>query len=194
MAIERLRAFVHDFAALLDHTTDEARILEGGAILLHDLVGRDDWLPDAFAVPASERYQQYLLHCDSLERFSVVSFVWGPGQSTPIHNHTVWGLIGMLRGAEIGERFELRDGKLLRGPTARLAPGNVDVVSPTVGDIHRVNNAHNDRVSISIHVYGANIAAVERAIIDETGQPTPFVSGYASAMLPNLWDRSDSRH
>ncbi len=34
----------------------------------------------------------------SRERFCVVSFVWGPDQATPIHNHTVWGLVGVLRG------------------------------------------------------------------------------------------------
>ena len=42
---------------------------------------------------------QYLLYCDPEERFSVVSFVWGPGQSTPTHDPSVWGLIGVLRGA-----------------------------------------------------------------------------------------------
>ena len=42
----------------------------------------------------------------------MVSFVWGPGQQSPIHNHTVWGLIGVLRGAELCEEFELRSGHL----------------------------------------------------------------------------------
>jgi predicted metal-dependent enzyme (double-stranded beta helix superfamily) len=46
------------------------------------------------------------------------------------------------------------------------------------------------RVSISIHVYGADIGAVERATYDLSGQPRPFVSGYADASLPNLSDRS----
>ena len=73
----------------------------------------DAWLPEAYA-EAGPRYRQYLLHCDPLERFCVVSFVWGPGQKTPIHNHTVWGLVGMLRGEEIST--EMRAGSLfLRG-------------------------------------------------------------------------------
>ena len=41
------------------------------------------------AQPHPQYYQQHLLHCDPLERFSVVSFVWGPGQKTPVHDHTV---------------------------------------------------------------------------------------------------------
>ena len=75
--------------------------------------------------------------------------------------------------------------------TARLLPGEVDRVSPTVGDIHEVANAFDDRVSISIHVYGANIGAVRRHVYDAaTGAAKDFVSGYSIATVPNLWDRS----
>jgi predicted metal-dependent enzyme (double-stranded beta helix superfamily) len=74
----------------------------------------------------------------------------------------------------------------------RLLSGEVAAVSPRIGDIHRVSNAYPDRVSISIHVYGANIGAVERATYDTTGQAKRFVSGYANQTLPNLWDRSRS--
>ncbi|HEY2660007.1 MAG TPA: cysteine dioxygenase [Caulobacteraceae bacterium] len=193
MSIGRLRGFVLDFAALLDRRPDEPEILGAGGALLADLVAHDDWLPDAYAQPSPERYRQYLLHCDSLERFSVVSFVWGPGQSTPIHNHTVWGLVGVLRGAETGERFARPGaGPLQTGPTARLERGEVEAVSPSVGDIHRVSNAHSDRTSISIHIYGANIGAVERATFDLDGRSKPFISGYTNAALPNLWDRSNN--
>ncbi|MGI4880605.1 MAG: cysteine dioxygenase [Janthinobacterium lividum] len=187
----RLRRFVGDFGALLDRHDDEAGILAAGTILLAGLVASDDWLPDACAVADPARYQQYLLHCDSRERFSVVSFVWGPGQATPIHDHRVWGLVGMLRGAEISERFERSpDGWLRRRGDDRLEPGQVDAVSPRLGDIHRVSNAHDNRVSISIHVYGANIGAVERATYDAAGTSRRFISGYANTTLPNIWDRS----
>jgi len=54
-----------------------------------------------------------------------------------------------------------------------------------------VANAFDDRVSISIHVYGANIGAVKRHVFDAaTGVDKPFVSGYSSAQMPNFWDRS----
>ena len=163
----RLRDFITDFGALLDRRDDEATILAEGGILLADLVADDDWLPDAYAVADPVRYRQYLLHCDSRERFSVVSFVWGPGQATPIHDHRVWGLVGVLRGAEISERFaRSANGALRRLGEGRIDAGQIDPVSPRLGDIHRVSNAHADRVSISIHVYGANIGAVERATYD----------------------------
>lgn len=189
--LPRLAQFVGDLGALLDRSGDEATILREGEALLAGLIAKDDWLPDAYAVPNPARYQQYLLHCDSRERFSVVSFVWGPGQATPVHDHTVWGLVGVLRGAELSQSYR-RDGEALvaDGPVHRLERGQVEAVSPTVGDVHQVTNAFDDQASISIHVYGANIGAVRRATYDAGGRPKPFVSGYSNDTLPNLWDRS----
>lgn len=189
--LHRLRIFIDELATLLDERPDEAIVLERGADLLRQLVSHDDWLPEAFARPDPQRYQQYLLHADSRQRFSIVSFVWGPGQSTPVHDHRVWGLIGMLRGAELSQGFA-RDAGGLRteGEAVRLEPGQVEAVSPRIGDIHRVSNAHSDRTSISIHVYGANIGAVRRAVYLEDGSEKPFISGYSNSYLPNLWDLS----
>jgi len=188
----RLRGFVIALADLLAAARDEQAILDAGSALLARLIGRDDWLPAAFARPHPRRYQQYLLHCDSRERFSVVSFVWGPGQATPIHDHTVWGLVGVLRGAERVERFRRNErGALVAdGEPMLLRAGEVDAVSPRIGDIHRVSNGLADAPSISIHVYGANIGGVERSTYALDGRPNSFVSGYANGDLPNLWDRS----
>jgi len=190
----RLRHFVQSFTRLVDHSgDDEARIFSNGKAMLSDLINHDDWLPEEFAQPNPERYQQYLLHCDPLERFSVVSFVWGPGQTTPVHDHTVWGMVGVMRGAETCEEFlvEPASGRLHPTGSHRLPVGAVDLVSPRIGDIHKVSNALSDRASISIHVYGANIGAVKRHIFEPgTGSAKDFVSGYSGRVVPNLWDRS----
>ncbi|WP_060482648.1 cysteine dioxygenase [Pseudomonas sp. NBRC 111119] len=189
---ERLRHFIDSLAGLLDRQPDEATLLRHAQPLLADLVSHDDWLPDDLARPDPQRYQQYLLHCDSRQRFSVVSFVWGPGQRTPVHDHRVWGLIGMLRGAEDSQGFVRDPAGGLRpdGPAIRLSPGQVEAVSPQVGDIHQVSNAYTDQVSVSIHVYGANIGAVRRAVYSEDGTEKPFISGYSNLHLPNIWDLS----
>lgn len=187
--IARLRDFVLEFGALIDGDRGEAILLADGSALLGALVAEDDWLPDEYARPDPQFYRQYLLHCDSRERFSVVSFVWGPGQATPTHDHRIWGLVGVLRGAERVEGFDrTADGRLLpRGDAVLLQAGAVDAFGPSLGDIHRVANAFDDRVSISIHVYGANIGRVERSTYDASGNPKPFVSGYANDRLPNIW-------
>ncbi len=177
----RLHGFINAFTALLERQGDEPLILDQGAALLRELLAVDDWLQDMHARHDPLRYQQFLLHADPAGRFSVVSFVWGPGQATPIHNHTVWGLIGMLRGAELSQRYKrCADGALVRdGDAARLEPGAVEAVSPRIGDIHQVSNAYADRVSISIHVYGANIGQVQRSVFYEDGSSKPFISGYS---------------
>ena len=187
----RLRGFIGELAELLARHPDEPRLLEQGAGLLRALVSVDDWLPDEYARPGPERYQQYLLHADSRQQFSIVSFVWGPGQETPVHDHRTWGLIGMLRGAETSQGYALSPGALrAEGAAERLEPGQVIAVSPRIGDLHQVRNAYSDRTSISIHVYGANIGAVRRAVYSAEGAEKPFISGYSNSHLPNLWDLS----
>jgi predicted metal-dependent enzyme (double-stranded beta helix superfamily) len=187
-AIAPLRDFVVAFAKLLEESPDESRTLTEGGALLRRLVARDDWLPTAFAQADPVRYQQYLLYADAAARFSIVSFVWGPGQSTPVHDHTVWGLIGMLRGAEYSQPYLRQQGTLEPiGQPLRLERGDVCSVSPTLGDVHRVRNAWDDRVSISIHVYGANIGTVHRHTYPAEGDPKPFVSGYSNTSPPDLW-------
>ena len=192
-SIRRLREFVLQLDALLDQGLPEAEFLPLGEALLAQLVLHDDWLPPAYAVPSPLRYQQYLLYTDLRQRFSVVSFVWGPGQSTPIHNHTVWGLIGMLRGAEQAQAYARDDAGRWQpqGQAQQLLPGQVQAVSPTVGDVHRVSNALAGQSSISIHVYGANIGAVRRTVFLEDGSEKPFISGYSASTMPNLWDLSE---
>ena len=186
--LARLRSFIHDMTRLAErHGEHEPRMLDEAEKLLRGLIAQDDWLPDEFARPSREGYRQYLLHCDPLERFSVVSFVWMPGQRTPVHDHTVWGLVGVMRGEETCEEYSKQLEVTGRHPVRR---GQVDRVSPHIGDIHVVANDGSE-VAVSIHVYGANIGAVRRHTYDPaTGEPRDFVSGYANATIPNLWDRS----
>lgn len=183
-----LRDFVREMTELVGAGAAEDVLLADGHALLAGLISDDSWLPEAFAAPRSDRYAQYLLHCDPLERFSMVSFVWGPGQRTPIHDHTVWGLVGVLRGAERSDAFELSEGVPVDlGQHTVMSAGEVDAVSPTLGDWHRVTNV-SEAVSVSIHVYGGNVGRLRRHRYDEdNGRLVDFVSGYDNVATPNLW-------
>ncbi|MCA3322414.1 MAG: cysteine dioxygenase [Roseomonas sp.] len=192
--IAPLRDFVRGMTDLADAGADEARFLQAAPELLRRLVLADNWLPPEYAAP-TDSYRQLLLHCDPLERFSVVCFVWGPGQKTPVHNHTVWGLVGVHQGEEISTemRPDPHGGPMRPGRVDRAKRGDVVVLSSDNYDIHRVENAVAGKTSISIHVYGANIGAVKRAMFNaETSQPEYFISGYDNQTVPNLWDRSRS--
>ena len=96
----------------------------------------------------------------------------------------------MLRGSEFSQGYQATPVGPLHaaGPEHQLQPGDVEVVSPRRGDIHRVRNAYADRTSVSIHMYGGNIGEIQRHVFDiATGTTKPFVSGYSNAMVPNLW-------
>jgi predicted metal-dependent enzyme (double-stranded beta helix superfamily) len=182
-----LPAFVRGFEHLVDSGADEAAIFRDGRALLAELIAGDGWLPAALAEPDPAGYRIHLLHCDRARRFSVSAMVWGPGQGTPIHEHTVWGMVGVLRGRERCEEFSppSEPGRpLVPGAVHELASGDIDFVSPTIGDIHRVSNALSDGVSVSIHVYGGDIGALTRSRFDAQGRATPFVSPYASCLIP----------
>lgn len=183
MSIPRIERLVRGLDAVLAAAgTREAALLEQVRPLMADLVADDAWLPRSHAEPHPVHYQQYLLHRDPDARYSLVSFVWGPGQRTPVHDHTVWGVIGMLRGGECDQRYRWRAGSLEPdGAEHTLLPGMTALVSPRIGDIHRVRNLHQDRVSVSIHLYGGDIGAIERSVFDPVdGRSKVFVSGYAA--------------
>jgi 3-mercaptopropionate dioxygenase len=190
--IGRLRDFIVAFSHLIESGAAEPDILREGSRLLKELLAVDDWLPARYSESSASGYQQYLLHADSQERFSVVSFVWGPGQKSSIHDHTVWGIVGVLRGAELEQSYARSgDGRFVeKGSPERLERGEVTAVSPAIGDFHRVSNALEDRPSVSVHVYGANIGAIQRSMYEPDGTSRTFISGYSNTELPNLWDRS----
>ena len=179
MKNEKLLTFVQGMSRLLETGPTEPVIMREGGSLLGALVAQDDWLPGQFTAPHLQYYQQYLLYADPLDRFSMVSFVWGPGQKTPVHDHMTWGLIGMLRGKEVETHFQrLADGTMARGRSVTLLPGQVGSVSPATHDIHEVANFYADQTSISIHVYGGNIGRIHRHVFDPvTGAEKSFVSG-----------------
>ena len=89
MISDRFTQFLDTMDALVSRTSDEPTVLDAGEAALKSLIAHDDWLPPEYAKPVAERYQSYALYVDPQARYSVISFVWAPGQGTAIHNHTV---------------------------------------------------------------------------------------------------------
>ena len=193
MQEEKLLTFVKNLALLLETNPSEEVVFSKGGALLKTLISTDDWLPENFCTPHPAHYQQYLLYADPLDRFSVLSFVWGPNQKTPVHNHTVWGMVGQLRGQERSTNYHRQsNGSYKPGESFISQTGQMATVSPNTHDIHVVANDLSDQISISIHVYGGNIGRIQRAVFDPaTGSEKLFISSYANALTPNLWNTSE---
>ncbi len=182
MNTQRFNQFLDTMDALVARTSHEPTVLDAAEAALKSLIAHDDWLPPQYALPVAERYQSYALYIDPRARYSVISFVWAPGQGTAVHNHTVWGLVGVLRGAERCEEFPVPSAaEMTRIHAHDLAQGEVDRVSPAIGDWHKVSNAMAALPTVSIHVYGADIGRVHRNFWDATTRELkPMVSGYSN--------------
>jgi predicted metal-dependent enzyme (double-stranded beta helix superfamily) len=174
------------FAEFIAAADREIRRLQSPGDIVHaiepylrTLVSQHGWLDQRFrrAIP-SKPYAQYLLHRPDDHAFSVVSFVWNPGQGSPIHDHCTWGVIGQYEGEEEESRFRLDDQGLRRIASVTSRPGDVSHVYPPDRDIHQILN-RTASPTISIHIYGGDIGTQPRHAFDaETGVRRDFVSGY----------------
>jgi predicted metal-dependent enzyme (double-stranded beta helix superfamily) len=68
--------------------------------LLEKVIGSNDSVPDEAFMPRNDRFAMNLLHMPDDEAYSIIGGVWRPGQSTPIHDHLTWALIGVYGGEE----------------------------------------------------------------------------------------------
>jgi predicted metal-dependent enzyme (double-stranded beta helix superfamily) len=124
-------------------------------------------------------YGSYLLYRDP--DFVVILDVFAAGQTTDIHNHDTWAVVGLVVGAEEDEIF--RGNPAVGAPPQpvrgqRSAPGDVVAYPPDV--FHRLRTAHGTD-SVSLHVYGADVGEAERLAWDETAQRyATFRSGYSN--------------
>jgi 3-mercaptopropionate dioxygenase len=146
-------AFVRDAEALIDDP-------HGIADRLGELLAQDGWLSREDRMPGVDDYRQHLLYVSPSRQMSVVALVWKPGQRTPIHDHVAWCVVGVYRGVEHETRYRLIDDGgeecLQAVGTVEAYPGHVEALVPPADDIHRVA-AGGDDLTISIHVYGADI-------------------------------------
>lgn len=180
-----LKDFVADLDGILDRHGDPRLIVGAAKPLFRRLVSDTRWLDEKYTKPVEGRSVQYLLHKDPQERFSVVSVVWWPGYATPIHDHLVWGLVGLYEGLEEETRFLRVDAgerpgfaQIQEVSAAITKPGNVSQLVPPDEDIHRIRNV-SPVPSRSIHIYGADINEKIRNWYDEqTGEMHTFRTRY----------------
>jgi 3-mercaptopropionate dioxygenase len=150
-------------SALTSFATEADRLVDDPHAVgerLRALLAQDDWLAPEHRVPDLHQYRQHLLHVSPCRRLSIVALVWLPGQRTPIHDHVSWCVVGVYEGRERETRYRAVEGggeRYLEATGSIDAhPGHVEVIVPSVEDIHAVT-AVGEGPTISIHVYGADI-------------------------------------
>jgi hypothetical protein len=94
-------------------------------------------------------------------------FLWRPGTTTAIHDHTSWGVYSCAAGTIQEERYRrLDDGaqpnhaRLKRIWSRHWRRGDSSALMPYEGGIHRVTNP-GDTPAWSVHLYGPRLGAYD---------------------------------
>lgn len=147
-------------------TRSDVAVTRGVAAAVRPALRLGDLLLARHQEGSEESYRQHVLHVEPGGAFSIVALVWLPGQSTPIHDHVSWCVVGVYQGEETELRYRVtgEDADRRLEVTERLInePGSVCGVTPP-GDIHQVTNTGSGR-TLSIHVYGADIGRLGSSI------------------------------
>jgi predicted metal-dependent enzyme (double-stranded beta helix superfamily) len=155
--------FITDLELITTVEADDQEKIRKIARKMKLLLGGEDFLTEVEKTPRTDHYARHLVHVDRKRRFIVVSLVWGPGQGTPIHDHSTWGVAGIVSNElRIVNYVRLDDRKKagyaeLREASAITAPaGTVTYVLPPNEEIHLMENT-TEKPTISLHVYGKEI-------------------------------------
>ena len=106
---------------------------------------------------------EILLYLNPKRLFSLRMFLYSPGEYTPIHDHSSWGVSGAAAG-ELGViRYGREDdgsvegyAQLLQAAPAYLQPGEIELTRPLNEGIHQTGNPV-DGITIMISIYGSPI-------------------------------------
>lgn len=121
-------------------------------------------LDERFYEPRPDTYARRLLHRDDDLGFTVVVMTWGPGQATPVHDHAgIWCVEGVLEGMMEVTQLELveeddagRCRFVEQGHTVTGVGSSGALIPPF--EYHSLGNALDDRLSVTVHVYGGEMA------------------------------------
>jgi len=180
---DALQTFIHDVELVVGSTDDEYEITKRIADRLSALLASDYRLPTELTRPSNEHHVNYPLYIAADNSWSLAAVVWNVGQRTPVHGHETWGVAGIYSGSEREIRYAKptadESGKPLTPAGEHVwERGQVTVCCTTDDDVHAVEAVGNVP-TVGIHVYGADIGAIQRRLYDPaTGAVQWFVSGW----------------
>ncbi len=182
-----LRQFIQESEAALRNTFSESHLLSQLKPMLEQLLKTPSSVPTEAFARREDRFAMNLLHMPRDKAYSIIGGVWKPGQTTPIHDHLTWALIGVYAGEEREALYRRTDdgsnphfAKLEKVSERVNKKAHVTVLGDT--GIHRVDNTSLDAAE-SIHVYGRDIGNAERHSYNPiTGEIGRFVSGYCNVL------------
>src|SRR5438093_11668302 len=76
---------------------------------MEKLVTTPDPVPREAFASRKDRFANNLLYRPADRLFSVMAGNWSPGQTTPIHDHLTWAVVGVCEGEERESIYRRRD-------------------------------------------------------------------------------------
>src|SRR5699024_9415476 len=110
---------------------------------LAEVLARGFDLPEDLRRPHEDRYVMYPLYVSEDDDLSIASAVWDVSQTTPVHGHETWGVVGIHSGQESERRYVKPDRAgtpLTVAGESVWSPGQVTVCCTTDDDVHTVWN------------------------------------------------------
>ncbi len=182
-----IRNFISDAESTVGRSNNDSDIIRHIKPLLERVVSSGDSVPIEAFKARQDRFTMNLIHLPTNKAFSIIGGVWTPGQTTPIHDHLTWALVGVYGGKEREALFRRTDdnsdtkhAKLQLVGEKTNEKGHVTVLGKS--GIHRVDNPFSNP-AYSVHVYGRDIGPTERHSYNPvTGEISKFVSGYCNVL------------
>lgn len=175
----RLQAFIREIELVVTRGAANKAIIREVSKATKELCSEDSWLEERYRVGEPDRYTRHVLHKDAQRRFIVLALVWQPGQVTPIHDHSCWGVMGLVTNTleehcyerlDDGARPDYSELEEVRG--VEIYQGGVSYLLPPYEEIHWIGNT-SGQPTVSLHVYGRDLDQVN--VFDPvTGRVSPM--------------------
>jgi 3-mercaptopropionate dioxygenase len=179
--------FTREAEAIIRSYPSESDALRRLKPLIERLITTPGSIPAEAFASRKDKFANNLLYRPEDRVFSVMAGNWLPGQTTPIHDHLTWAVVGVCEGEERESIYRRTDdgsdqsrAKLQLVGERINKKGHVTLLGKT--GIHRIDNV-SITPSLSIHMYGLDIGTAERHSYDPvTGEVSKFVSGYCNVL------------
>jgi len=115
-------------------------------------------LPACVHHPIEDHYARRELYRSPVHGYSIVAMSWGPGQGTPLHDHSgLWCVEGVWLGQLEITQYQLleRDGERFRFRAEPAVLGDCGSAGSLIPphEYHTIRNTSDDDLAISVHVY-----------------------------------------
>lgn len=168
MAATVVDRFIGEVRAAIAGVSEPAAVADRVVPLMRALAGDRSWIrPEFYEVDANQGFGIVVLHEEPGDGFLVETICWAPGRGVAPHDHRTWGVVIGLDGQETNVDWRRLDDGRTPGRAALetaaetvVGPGALKTFAPA--DIHSIRN-DSDRPSLSLHVYGRNLAKLDRS-------------------------------